>query len=165
MTETFKAACIQNCATPDVDHDIDVLTHLTGDAAARGATLIALPEYCAGLDTKDGKLFPVAYSESEHPVIPAMAQLARQHRAWILIGSIGIKANDGRIFNRSLMLDPQGAIAARYDKLHMFDVDGFQFAMTCALPLSIAAWQRRVPASSPFLLPSPGSPVKRTGMC
>jgi deaminated glutathione amidase len=123
MTQKFNAACIQNSATPDIAHDIAVLSRLIGDAAAQGATLIALPEYCAGLDTKDGKLFPVAYAEGEHPVIPAMAGLARKHLAWILIGSIGVRAKDGRIFNRSLMLDPQGAIAARYDKLHMFDVD------------------------------------------
>src|SRR5437868_9644538 len=119
---TFKAACIQNCATPDIHYDIDVLTGLAAKAAEQGATLIALPEYCAGLDTRDGKLFPVAHLEKEHPVIPAMAALARRHAAWILIGSIGIKSGDGRIFNRSLMLDPQGAVTARYDKIYMFDV-------------------------------------------
>jgi predicted amidohydrolase len=123
MTAIFKAACIQNCATPDIHHDIAGLARLIEEAAAQGATLIALPEYCAGLDTRDGKLFPVAHPEGEHPAIPAMAALARKHRAWILIGSIGVRAKDGRIFNRSLMVDPQGAIAARYDKLHMFDVD------------------------------------------
>src|SRR6266545_7275363 len=112
MTEIFKAACIQSCATPDVHHDLAVLLRLADAAAGQGATLIALPEYCAGLDTKDGMLFPVAYPESEHPVIPAMAALARRHSAWILVGSVGIKAKDGWIFNRSLMIDPQGAIAA-----------------------------------------------------
>jgi predicted amidohydrolase len=123
MTKTFKAACIQNCATPDVCHDIGVLSHLIDQAAAQGASLIALPEYCAGLDTKDGKVFPVAHREGDHPVVPAVAALARRHQAWILVGSIGIKAEDGRIFNRSLMIDPQGAVVARYDKIHMFDVD------------------------------------------
>ena len=120
---TFKAACIQNCATPDIHHDIGLLTRLIEEAAGQAATLIALPEYCAGLDTKDGRLYPVAYLESEHPVIPAIAALARKHQAWILIGSIGIQAKNGRIFNRSLMIDAEGAIAARYDKIHMFDVD------------------------------------------
>jgi predicted amidohydrolase len=123
MTGKFKAACIQNCATPDIKKDIAVLSRLVGEAAAQGAALIALPEYCAGLDTRDGILFPVAMPESEHPVIPAIAALARRHRAWILIGSIGVKSGDGRIFNRSLMIDADGRIAARYDKIHLFDVD------------------------------------------
>lgn len=119
---TFKAACIQNCATPDVHHDIAVLTRLIGDAALAGASFIATPEYCAGLDTKDGLLTPFAVRETEHPVIPAMAELARRHGVWLLIGSIGVKAPDGRVFNRSLMLTPEGEIAARYDKIHLFDV-------------------------------------------
>jgi predicted amidohydrolase len=120
---TFKAACIQNCATPDVHHDIAVLTRLIGRAAGEGAAFIATPEYCAGLDTKDGKMLPYAVPEAEHPVIPALAALARKHSAWLLIGSIGIKAADGRINNRSIMLAPDGRIVARYDKIHLFDVD------------------------------------------
>jgi predicted amidohydrolase len=119
----FKAACIQNSATPDVHHDIGVLTRLINGAALSGARFIATPEYCAGLDTKDGLLHPFAVAEPEHPVILALSKLAVKHGAWILIGSIGVKAPDGRILNRSIMLNPQGAIAARYDKIHMFDVD------------------------------------------
>ena len=119
----FKAACIQNSATPDVDHDIGVLTRLVTEAASLGARLIATPEYCAGLDTRDGLLHPFAVAEQDHPVIPALSALAVKHEAWILIGSIGVRAPDGRILNRSIMLNPQGAIAARYDKIHMFDVN------------------------------------------
>lgn len=123
MIEKFKAACIQNCATPDVQKDIETLSRLIGAAADAGAHLIALPEYCAGLDTKNGLLFPFSALKSQHPAIPAFAALARQRKAWILIGSIGIKAPDGRVFNRSFMLDPSGEIVARYDKLHMYDVE------------------------------------------
>jgi deaminated glutathione amidase len=123
MVQKFIAACIQNCATPDVEADIAILAKLVDKAGAAGASLIALPEYCAGLDTKNGMLHPFAVPESDHPVLPAMAALAKSYKAWILVGSIGIKAADGRIFNRSYMLAPDGAIAARYDKIHMFDVD------------------------------------------
>ena len=123
MTQKFKVACIQNPATPDVRNDIAVLTRLIHVAAAQGAKFIATPEYCAGLDTKDGRVFPFAVPEAEHPVIPAMAELARAHGAWILVGSIGVKASDGRVNNRSLMIAPDGHVAARYDKLHMFDVN------------------------------------------
>lgn len=119
----FKAACIQNSATPDVHHDIGVLTRLIGEAASSGARFIATPEYCAGLETRDGLLYPYAAAEGDHPAIPALAALAVKHGAWVLIGSIGIKAPDGRVLNRSIMLNPQGQIAARYDKIHMFDVN------------------------------------------
>jgi predicted amidohydrolase len=123
MVQKFIAACIQNCATPDVEADIGILSKLIGSAAAQGAELIALPEYCAGLHTRDGMLHPFAVPESDHPVLPAMAALAKVHKAWILVGSIGIKSADGRINNRGYMLSPDGAIAARYDKIHLFDVD------------------------------------------
>jgi predicted amidohydrolase len=120
---SFTVACIQNSATPDVAHDLDVLGRLVAEAAAAGARFVATPEYCAGLETRDGRSYPFAAAEGDHPAIPAMAGLARRHRAWILIGSIGVETPDGRILNRSLMLSPDGAIAARYDKLHLFDVD------------------------------------------
>jgi predicted amidohydrolase len=123
MVQKFIAACVQNCATPDVEADIAILAKLIDNAAAQGAELIALPEYCAGLDTRDGMLHPFAVPESDHPVLPAMAALARAHKAWILVGSIGVKSAEGRIYNRGYMLSPEGAIAARYDKIHMFDVD------------------------------------------
>lgn len=123
MTQTFIAACVQNCATPDVKADLAVLGRLIDEAAGKGARFIALPEYCAGLDTKDGKLHPYAVPEAQHPAIPAIAERARKHGAWILIGSIGVRAPDGRIFNRGIMIAPDGSVAARYDKLHLFDVD------------------------------------------
>lgn len=120
---TFKAACVQNSATPDVLHDIDVLTRLIRDAAGQGAQFVALPEYCAGLDSRDGLLYPVAPEEMDHPVIPAMIELAHELGIWLLVGSIGVKATDGRVNNRGYMITPDGTIAARYDKIHLFDVD------------------------------------------
>lgn len=120
---SFIAACVQSTATPDIQTDIRILTDLIRDAAGRGAGFVATPEYCAGLDTRDGKMFPVAFTEAEHPVLPAMQGLAKELAIWLLVGSIGVKAPDGRIFNRSFMLAPSGAIAARYDKIHLFDID------------------------------------------
>lgn len=120
---SFIAACVQSTATPDIQNDIRILTGFIREAAGRGAGFVATPEYCAGLDTKDGKMFPVAFIEAEHPVLPVMQGLAKALGIWLLIGSIGVKAPDGRIFNRSFMLAPSGAIAARYDKIHLFDID------------------------------------------
>jgi predicted amidohydrolase len=123
MSTKIKVACIQNSATPDVDADIATCLRLIGVAADKGARFIALPEYCIGLSTRDGLLHPAAFAEEGHPAIPALAEAARRTGAWLLIGSIGIKGPEGRIFNRSIMLDAAGKIVARYDKLHLFDVD------------------------------------------
>ncbi len=120
---SFTAACIQTTATPDLGHDIGVLSRLIREAAAAGDSFVATPEYCAGLDTRDGKLYPVAHEESQHPALPALRGLASELRIWLLVGSIGVRSADGRIFNRSYMLSPDGTIPARYDKIHLFDID------------------------------------------
>ena len=123
MTDTFKTACIQNCATPDVDENIAVCSRLVRQAAAEGADLIVTAEYFSGLTTENGRIYPVAFEEREHPVLPAFADLAKELSISVLLGSLGVKAPDGRIFNRSYMLDPTGKITARYAKIHMFDVN------------------------------------------
>jgi predicted amidohydrolase len=123
MTRKFIAACIQNSATPDVEADIATCLRLIDRAAEAGAALVALPEYCVGLETREGLLHPCAYPEAEHPALPAFAAAARRHSRWLLVGSIGVREHDGRLRNRSLMLDPLGKVVARYDKLHLFDVD------------------------------------------
>jgi predicted amidohydrolase len=120
---TLKLACIQNCAKPEIDHNIEVCLKLTRQAASDGARLIALPEYFSGLRTEGPRIIPVAFRETEHPAIPAFAAAARNLEVTILLGSLGVMAPDGRIFNRSCLIDRNGRIAARYDKIHLFDVD------------------------------------------
>jgi predicted amidohydrolase len=123
MTTTFKAACIQNCAVPQVEVNIGTCVRLTREAAKAGASLIALPEYFSGIETRDGLIHPAAFPEADHPVIPAFAAEAKALGAWILLGSLGVTAPDGRINNRGYLIDPAGRIGARYDKIHMFDVN------------------------------------------
>ena len=123
MSATFKAACIQNCATPDVAENIQTTVALTRDAAKAGASLVCLPEYFSGLETEGGKVHPAAFPEAEHPVIPAFADEARSLGIWVLLGSLGVTAPDGRINNRGYLIDPAGQVTARYDKIHMFDVN------------------------------------------
>lgn len=122
MSQTFKAACIQNNATPDVHENIELCVAHSRNAAAEGAQLICLPEYFSGLQTENGKLHPVHFAEEAHPVIPAFAAEAKSLGVNILLGSLGVTAEDGRIYNRSYLLDSNGHIAARYSKIHMFDV-------------------------------------------
>ncbi|MFQ5466820.1 MAG: carbon-nitrogen hydrolase family protein [Kiloniellaceae bacterium] len=123
MSTSFKAACIQNCATPDVARNLDVTLRLTREAAAAGADLICLPEYFSGVETRDGLFHPAAFPEESHPVLPAFAAAARELGAWLHLGSLGVRVPGGRILNRGYVLSPDGEIAARYDKIHLFDVN------------------------------------------
>lgn len=119
---SFKAACIQMTATPDAAADIATNLDLMTQAADQGATLIATPEFCAGLDVKDGALSPVAFPEDSHPALVAFTEFAANRRVEVLVGSISV-VEDGKCFNRSFHIDDAGAILARYDKIHMFDID------------------------------------------
>ena len=77
-TSTFIAACIQNSATSDVDHNIDVASRLIRQAAKDGASFIATAEYFSGLTTKDGLFLPVAFSEVGNLVLKAFSSLAKE---------------------------------------------------------------------------------------
>jgi len=123
MARTFTIACVQNCAEADVDRNISVCRDLALDALAKGAALVALPEYFSGVRLEGGRFHPVAFPEKKHPVLVAFTELACDRRSWLLLGSLGVTSEDGRIFNRSYLLGPDGAVAAKYDKIHLFDVD------------------------------------------
>lgn len=123
MTKSFTAACIQNNATPDTDENIETCLRLAGEAKARGANLIAFPEYFTGLRTENALIIPTAYPEEEHPALPTFKSAAKKFNAWLLLGSLGIENPDGRVSNRSYVINPDGEVVSRYDKIHMFDVE------------------------------------------
>ncbi len=134
MGAPFKLACVQNCAVAEVERNIEMPGRLTREAIGQGARIVCLPEYFSGVALKGGLLHPAAFAENRHPVLQAFADLARERRAWLLLGSLGVLAGDGRIFNRGYLLDPAGGVAARYDKIHMFDVE-----LTAGAPLRESA--------------------------
>lgn len=123
MTRPFKIACVQNCAVAEVERNISVASRLTRAAIEQGAEIVCLPEYFSGVALKDGLLHPAAFEEGRHPVLQAFCDLARATQTRLLLGSLGVFAGDGRIFNRGYMIGPNGAVAARYDKIHLFDVE------------------------------------------
>ncbi len=120
---TFRVACIQNCAGTETAPNLAECAGFVREAAGRGAELVILPEYFTGLDIRDNLLIPEAFSEEAHPALPLFSGLAREHRAWLLLGSLAIEAGDGKITNRSYLIDPAGTTVARYDNIHLFDVD------------------------------------------
>ncbi len=123
MSARFTAACIQNEAGPDMGASIAAASDLVRAARADGAELICLPEYFSCLKADDTTFAVGAHPEAEHPALPHSQALARELGAWLLLGSLAITAGPGKIFNRSYLVTPEGRVAARYDKIHLFDVD------------------------------------------
>jgi len=96
---------------------------LSRRAVDAGAQLITLPEYFSQLDIRGGQLRLDPFSEETHPALIAFRKLAEDAGVWALLGSVPIASGDGRIFNRSVLIDAGGDIVERYDKIHLFDVD------------------------------------------
>jgi predicted amidohydrolase len=118
----FKAACVQLNSGSDMEINLRAAAEGVRDAAAQGAQLIMLPEYAALLDGSGRVMREHSYPEDNHPALTAFQSLARQTQAWLLVGSITVKLEDERMANRSYLLSSEGVVAARYDKIHMFDV-------------------------------------------
>src|SRR5579875_340456 len=127
----FTAACIQFTAARDYEPNIRVVCELVRKAAGQGAELVLTPEN-TGLIEPIGRLRrEKARDEDNHPVLAALREVARASGIWLLIGSLaidisrepGVPAGERRLANRSYLVDAAGRIVARYDKIHMFDVD------------------------------------------
>ena len=123
MATTFRAACIQNTATRDIAANIAWVCDRIGEARSAGADFITLTETVALIEPVNAQIPDACYSEAEDPGLLAFRQLARELKVTILVGSQLIKMADQRIVNRSFLLDIQGEIVARYDKLHLFDIE------------------------------------------
>jgi len=120
MTQ-LKVGCIQLNAGADVGANLVAATRAVHEAAAQGAQLICLPEYCVLLDGSGRVMRDGSPPEDQHPALPAFAVLARETNAWILVGSLTVRLPDDRMANRSYLVSSAGEIVARYDKIHMFD--------------------------------------------
>jgi predicted amidohydrolase len=123
MATTFRAACIQNTATRDIAANIAWVCERIGEARSAGADFITLTETVGLIEPVNAQIPDACYSEAEDPGLLAFRQLARALEVTILVGSQLIKMADQRIVNRSFLLDIQGEIVARYDKLHLFDIE------------------------------------------
>lgn len=118
--------------------NIEKTRAFVAEAAAKGCQLIATPENNFMMDEPGAKR--VLYSASDHPGIKAASEMASKHKVWLLIGSVNVipteaegskdpstalrfAQDDKKTFNRSILFSPDGKIVARYDKIHLFDVE------------------------------------------
>lgn len=118
----FKAACVQLNSGNDMSMNLRAAGDRVREASAQGAQFIMLPEYAALLDGSGRVMREGSYPEAEHPALASFQALARETRAWLLVGSLTVKIDGELMANRSFLLSSDGAVAARYDKVHMFDV-------------------------------------------
>ena len=123
MSAAFKVACLQLNSERDVAPNIESLRTLARSARERGADLIMTPEVSDMIEPDRALRFEKARAESEHPMLAAARELARELDAHLLLGSIVVKLDQETLANRSFLIRPNGEIAQRYDKIHMFDVD------------------------------------------
>jgi deaminated glutathione amidase len=121
----FKAACIQLSSTREVEPNIAAASALIRRARAEGAELIMTPEVSDMMEPKRAQRLAKARDEASHAMLAAFRDLARETGAWLLLGSAVVRgeAGEDRLANRSFLLAPDGSVAARYDKIHMFDVE------------------------------------------
>jgi len=130
MSMTFTAACVQFTAGPDAELNLRVVSDLIRRGRGAGADFIMTPEASNFIETGRRRR-EKARPEADDPFLAGMCGLARETGAWLLIGSLvidatsepGAVAGEARLANRSFLVDPTGAIVARYDKIHMFDID------------------------------------------
>jgi predicted amidohydrolase len=122
MHRPLNVACLQTRPMPDFDTAIGEALPLAHQAVENGAELLCLPEYCGGLMSQEGVILPPAATEETHAVLAALRGFAAETRVWMQIGSMAIDGPNGTIINRGFLVDASGAIQARYDKIHMFDI-------------------------------------------
>jgi deaminated glutathione amidase len=91
-------------------------------AARGGAAMLFTPEMSALLDRERERAAPHVVAEGDNAALAVVRQAAADNGIWVALGSLAVAREDGRWANRSLVIDAGGEIAARYDKIHMFDV-------------------------------------------
>jgi predicted amidohydrolase len=125
MGDRLKVALLQLSSGREVEPNLATVRDLVREARAGGAEFILTPENTNLLEPRREPKFARAEDEARPVAIAAFADLARETGAWLLAGSFAtrIPEDPARLANRSFLFDPTGAIVARYDKIHMFDVD------------------------------------------
>lgn len=123
VSTPFRAACITLCSGRDPARNIEAAGDLVRDAAADGAQVVFTPENTLVMEAGGRQIFEVTRPEDETPAVSQLAALAKDLGIWLSVGSLAIKVAADKVANRSFLMGPDGRIHARYDKIHMFDVE------------------------------------------
>jgi predicted amidohydrolase len=120
---SFRVGLVQMCSGRDVDKNVARASELIREAARAGAAYVQTPENTILMELDRPRLLAAVRPEAGNPALAHFQNLARELGIWLHIGSMAVLVDTGKFANRSYLIAPDGAIAARYDKIHMFDVD------------------------------------------
>ena len=118
-----RIAVLQMTAGIDPAANARTIVDAAAEAARGEAAMLFTPEMSGLLDRDRARASAHIVAEGDNPVLAAARDAAQSGGLWIALGSLAVATANGRWANRSLLIDPNGEIAARYDKIHMFDVD------------------------------------------
>jgi predicted amidohydrolase len=122
MASVSTLAALQTTPQAQMTVALDETLSFAQEAVAAGATFVGTPEYCGGLASDGEVITPPHADEDSHAYLNGVKQFAVDSGVWFLVGSVAITAPNGRIHNRGYLIDDHGQIRARYDKIHMFDI-------------------------------------------
>ena len=120
---TFRAALVQMCSGRNVSRNVSDASDLIRQAAQAGADYVQTPEVTTLMELDKERLFAEAQPEASNKALEQFQALARELKIWLHIGSMGVLLRKDKLANRAFVLSPAGDVVARYDKIHMFDVD------------------------------------------
>ena len=120
-----RVALLQMSAGIDPHANAMTLVDAVAEAAAGGAAMLFTPEMSGLIDRDSHRARLSVQAEADDVVLAAVRKAAKEHKIWVHIGSLAVRTGDaaGKFANRAFVIDPDGAIVARYDKMHLFDVD------------------------------------------
>ena len=118
-----KIALLQSTTGIHPEANARALVAAVEEAASGGAEMLFTPEMSGLLDRDSSRATGNLRREENDPVLAAVREAAKRNRIWLSIGSLAVLAEDGKVANRSYVIDREGEVRAKYDKMHLFDVD------------------------------------------
>ena len=120
----MRIAALQMVSSPRVEHNLATAGRLIAQAAGAGARWVALPEYFCLMGHSDRDKLAIAEAPGAGPIQQMLSDAARRHGVWVIGGTLPICSDDAEhVFNACCVYGPDGALAARYDKIHLFCFD------------------------------------------
>ena len=120
----MKIAALQMVSAPSVERNLESARRLIAEAASAGARLVALPEYFCFMGRSDRDKLAVAEAPGSGPIQQTLAEAARAHGVWVIGGTLPLQSREPeRVLNANCVYAPDGSLAARYDKMHLFRYD------------------------------------------
>src|SRR5262249_38071017 len=122
-TSTFRIGLIQMRSARTPQANVDAAVKLISEAAQGGADYVQTPEMTNIVENNRERMLAALTDEENDPGLASFRELARKLGIHVHIGSLAVKVSPDKAANRSFLIDPKGEVVARYDKIHMFDVD------------------------------------------